>query len=377
MSYKLFVGSVPGNAKSGDLLSLFRSHANVTKVKLAMDNKKKLCKGHGFVVCASQKDLDQLLQVRDKLFYRERLISLREFQKGSKLIENRVEFNRRRIFVGNVPRDSEAEDLAKIFSVHGEIEKIYLVAKEGLDGFRYGYVVYKSVDSADQVISISDTFFLKNAQLRVELYGGKNSNRIKPKRDEFAQENKGSSSGDLDLEEMDQIEAKASPTKSNRPPPLTFDHSTTLYENQSALSRSNKFTAFESPFLKHQSPLLRPLDAPFRDRVRSKVMSRGNHGVGLKTVIEEPFFRTLSWKGPGRPRQRTEPILKNARGLAEAESGGRADRFFENQAPSYFLDDSLLDRIDQNHSIENTRFNMAIRPASSHRGPSSLQNNLS
>ena len=377
MSYKLFVGSVPGNAKSGELLSLFRAHANVIKVKLAMDNKKKLCKGHGFAVCASDKDLEQLLQVRDKLFYRERLISLREFQKGSKLIENRVEFNRRRIFVGNVPRDSEAEDLAKIFSVHGEIEKIYLVAKEGLDGFRYGYVVYKSVDSADKVISISDNFFLKNIQLRVELYGGKNSNRIKPKREELAEEKKDSSSGDFDFGSWPQKEAQASPTNPKRPPPLMCDLSTTLNEDLSARTRGNRLSSFESPFLQHQSPLLRPFDAPTRERVRTKVMSRGNYGAGLETVIEEPFFRDIGGISVARPRQRTEPTIVKAQGLSDAEFYDPTDCLFENQTASYFLEDTLLDKIDRNHSHANTRFNKVNRPPNSNVGRNLLQINLS
>jgi RNA recognition motif-containing protein len=351
----------------------------VTKVKLAMDNKKKLCKGHGFIVCASQKDLDQLLQTRDKLFYRERLISLREFQKGSKLIENRVEFNKRRIFVGNVPRDSEAEDLAKIFSVHGEIEKIYLVAKEGLEGLRYGYVVYKSVESADRVISISDTFFLKDSRLRVELYGGKNSNRIRPKREEPFHGRNGSSSGDLDLEDRDQIEAKASPANTKRPPPLSFDLSTTLNENLSALTKSNRISAFESPFLKHQSPLLRPFDVPLRDRVRSKVMSRGHHGIGLETVIEEPIFRDQGGVISGRPRQRTEPVLKKTHGTADAdvEIWDPANNCNENKTANYFLEGSLLNKIRSNHSDGNTRFNIASRPANSNNGRNSVQNLLS
>jgi RNA recognition motif-containing protein len=376
MSYKLFVGSVPGNAKSGELLSLFRAHANIVKVKLAMDNKKKLCKGHGFVVCASDQDLDQLLQVRDKLFYRERLISLREFQKGSKLIENRVEFNKRRIFVGNVPRDSEAEDLAKIFSVHGEIEKIYLVAKEGLDGFRYGYVVYKSVQSADKVISISDNFSLNNTQLRVELYGGKNSNRIKQKKEEFADGCRDSSPEEPDLEAGDQKEATSSLMNTKRPPPLNSDFSTTLNEDLSSHYRSNRLSSFESPILNHQSPLFRPFEVPFRERVRSKVLSRGNYGVGLETVIEEPFFRFGN--DATRPRQRTEPsLIKAPDGLAATEFFNPSNQLFESQTTSYFLEDAMLDHIERNHSSTNTRFNLVRLPPNSNFGRYSHQNNLS
>ena len=136
MPHKLFIGSIPGDTDAADLLSLFRKHANVIKVTLAFEKKKKktaLCKGYGFALCHSEADLQTLLSLKGRLFYRDRQISLREFQVGSQLRDNRLAFNMRRIFVGNVPDGTTVKDLESLFSSFGDIANIYFVKGDESD----------------------------------------------------------------------------------------------------------------------------------------------------------------------------------------------------------------------------------------------------
>lgn len=183
MPHKLFIGSIPGDTDADDLLSLFRQHANVINVTLAYEKKNKtaLCKGYGFALCPSEADLQALLSLKDQLFYRDRLISLREFQVGSQLRENRLAFNMRRIFVGNVPDGINVKDLESLFSSFGDIANIYFVKGDQSDGARFGYIVYQDIEAAQRVLASKQRFFIRRQQLRVEEFGGKRAFALKQK----------------------------------------------------------------------------------------------------------------------------------------------------------------------------------------------------
>ena len=181
MPHKLFIGSIPGDTDAADLLSLFRKHANVIKVTLAFEKKKKtaLCKGYGFALCHSEADLQTLLSLKGRLFYRDRQISLREFQVGSQLRDNRLAFNMRRIFVGNVPDGTTVKDLESLFSSFGDIANIYFVKGDESDDARFGYVVYQEIEAANRALASKDKFYIRRQLLRVEEFGGKRAFALK------------------------------------------------------------------------------------------------------------------------------------------------------------------------------------------------------
>jgi RNA recognition motif-containing protein len=183
MPPKIFIGSIPGDTNPEDLLRLLRQHATVIRVSLAFEKKKKasLCKGYGFALCQSEADLQALLSLKDRLYYRDRLISLREFEVGSQLREHRLAFNMRRIFVGNVPEATSIEALHGVFARFGAINNIYFVKGDQVDGCRFGYVVYEEVEAARRALDSREGFFIGPQLLRVEEFGGKRAFVLKQK----------------------------------------------------------------------------------------------------------------------------------------------------------------------------------------------------
>ena len=179
MSFKIFLGSIPGDVDSSELLEMLRKHTDVVRLKLEYQkkNNKKVCKGYGFAVLESRNDVDRLLGKQEDLFFKDRLVSVREFQSGNDLKENRFEFNARRIFVGNVPQSVDENGVKDFFSKYGAIENIYFVKKNEDNDTKYGYIVFKSSSSAQDILSISSPFILEKNILRVEEFGGRRSNQ--------------------------------------------------------------------------------------------------------------------------------------------------------------------------------------------------------
>ena len=179
MSFKVFVGSIPGDARVDELLRIFSAYARVVRVKLAFERKKNLCKGYGFVFCASRVDRERLLSSQGCVVFRDRSLSLREFQAGNLLRENRIAFNNRRIFVGNIPEFASTEQLRACFSVFGPIENIYLIKSEVPEEKKYGYVVFRREGSAKQALDSGSKIEVCNSRLRVEEFNGKRAYILK------------------------------------------------------------------------------------------------------------------------------------------------------------------------------------------------------
>lgn len=175
-AYRVFIGCIPGDSQASDLVDMLGQHARVASVKLAMDKNsrdKDYCLGYGFAVCQSKEDMLKLLERANQIQYRGRYITLREYKVGSKLKEDKKRFNLRRLFIGNVPQATAAEELRKIFEKYGDIENIYFVDQSVQQSFKYGYVVFHDESSAIKALNEKINVYIGNSRLRVEQFGGK------------------------------------------------------------------------------------------------------------------------------------------------------------------------------------------------------------
>ena len=128
--FKVFIGCIPGDSDVQELTDLLLQHARIKEVNLSTDRNqqnREFCKGFGFVVCATIDDVNKLLDLSNKISYKGRFITLRKFMVGSRLKDDKSRFNKRRIFVGNVPSKTPVDEVKKLFEKYGEIENIYYV----------------------------------------------------------------------------------------------------------------------------------------------------------------------------------------------------------------------------------------------------------
>ena len=134
---------------------------------------KEYCLGYGFAVCQAKEDMDALLAQANQIRYKGRYITLREYKVGSKLKEDKKQFNQRRLFIGNVPQNIKALELREVFAKYGRIENIYFVDQSVQQNYKYGYVVFHDESSANKVLNEKVTICVGNTRLRVESFGGK------------------------------------------------------------------------------------------------------------------------------------------------------------------------------------------------------------
>ena len=176
---RVFIGCITGNSSSQELVALLSNFAKVQGVMLASERNpqgNEYCLGYGFAVCNSREDVDALLAQSNKLSYRGRFITLREYKVGSKLKEDKKKFNLRRLFIGNVPQTTSSAEIAEIFSKYGKIENVYFVNKDKDQSYKYGYIVFLDQKAAESAISDPAGFQIGTFKLRVEFFGGKRAN---------------------------------------------------------------------------------------------------------------------------------------------------------------------------------------------------------
>lgn len=176
--YRVFIGCIPGDSCEVELTELLSEYARIEKVSLAFDvnkHNKQYCLGYGFVVCASKEDKRILISHANDVCYRGRFITLREYKSGRRLKEDKLDFNLRRVFIGNIPSHATNASLEKLFSRYGEVETIYSVDQTSKKHFKFGYVVFYDKESAALTIRNKNEFTFGGYTLRLEYFNGKNN----------------------------------------------------------------------------------------------------------------------------------------------------------------------------------------------------------
>ena len=360
MVHKIFIGSIPGDADPDKLLEMLKKHADVQKVKLEYQKKNgvKICKGFGFAVCSSQKEVSKLLQNQANLFFRDRLVSLRQFQAGDQLKENRVDFNVRRIFVGNVPESTKETQIKDIFSPHGQIENVYFVKNSESDGNKYGYIVFTDPASASSALSASTPFLLEGNPLRVEEFGGKRANWAKAKKEK---------EGDPDqptTHKGPEIELASPPDSVSKDKPSKESSKTQvkeIYPNAEEVSSSPRdgsesklFLGFASPSFSQKSE--EEKRGPFLLVSKSYKIISQSISEGAKPQTNGPRkegYREITV-------EQDSAIIKLTAEDSKCVKEGQVSRV---QPDSSRDQTDLIRNIAFNHWPENLRFSFSFRPA--------------
>lgn len=172
----MFVGCIPGNTVASELLELFNKYVPVESVSLALDTNSDLtefCLGYGFAVCQTRAAIDFLVSLSGKITYRNRQITLREYKVGSRLKHEKSNFNRRRLFIGDIPSRVAVSALRDIFSQFGPLSNLYLVDQSTSQPLKYGYAIFQHENAATLALKECRNFELEGRKIRVEAFTGR------------------------------------------------------------------------------------------------------------------------------------------------------------------------------------------------------------
>lgn len=178
-SAKLFVVSLPADAKTEELTNILRTYAEVNSVTLAWGKSpqgKKHSLGYGFVICTDVQNAQKLLNLSKKIKYKSRSLIFKEFKTGKKLKTEKSGFYFRRIFVHNISLKTNDKELGNFFSKYGPVEAAYVVDSPGPKRALFGFVVFKYEEDVANLLSLPNCFHLNGHSVRIQKYLGKKAN---------------------------------------------------------------------------------------------------------------------------------------------------------------------------------------------------------
>lgn len=139
--YKMFVGCIPGTASDEEILTVLLEFGDIKSLKLERRKNNK-CSGYGYATVSCKQTYEKLLQSKPQ--FGDRQLSVLPFLEKKDLVKSQLKFNKRRIVVAQLPKNTTENDLQEHFQVFGEIEKTFIVHNENDTSLLpYGHVVFK------------------------------------------------------------------------------------------------------------------------------------------------------------------------------------------------------------------------------------------
>lgn len=180
---KVFIGCLPGDCDRQELTALIEQYAAIKKLALVTNKNasgQTYCKGYGFAICHSLTDLEALAALDGRIYYRDRPLNFRKYKTGSSLTEEREAFNRRRVFVGNIPVHLHEYQVADLLTRFGAIKKVYFIANASDKRLKFGYAVFHHEATVQRILSTNPRIKTCGVTLRIESFGGKKSPEEQP-----------------------------------------------------------------------------------------------------------------------------------------------------------------------------------------------------
>eukprot|EP00466_Bigelowiella_natans_P008213 jgi/Bigna1/147099/aug1.129_g21807 len=117
------------------------------------------------------KKLDQIIPTSNTGYFRPKFelgYAPEELKIREQLVSPRVK--KRSIFVGNLPLEFKTQDLIKLVKPYGELENCFvcLGEKAQLEGWRYGFAIFKSLEGAQRCYMELNSVTMNGQNLIVE-----------------------------------------------------------------------------------------------------------------------------------------------------------------------------------------------------------------
>lgn len=144
---EIFIGGLPNNTDDESLSELLSRYTKINELNVKRRNNKKTKKCLGYAIAkVDQSKAHKLIEVA-YLNYKDRRISLTKNLKGKELEDFQKKFAKRRLFIKDLPKDTEPEFLQKTFSRFGPLDSFYIRGQPGTD-LKLGVVIFKERKSA-------------------------------------------------------------------------------------------------------------------------------------------------------------------------------------------------------------------------------------
>lgn len=155
--YKVFLGSLHPSIQFYEIVYLLRKKGfDVELNREKSRTKKRFC----VLNLTSPEQYQALLTDRHKVhFIRDHKIEVEMFLEGDLQIPKNEDLMKRKIYVGNLPRNISDQELQQFFSQYGSVKAAYVKNRKSKKTFRFGFVEFFNKNSASKIMELKKVPF--------------------------------------------------------------------------------------------------------------------------------------------------------------------------------------------------------------------------
>jgi RNA recognition motif-containing protein len=139
---KVFIGCLPAKTSPQEIESYFADFCSLSKLKIKYRSNN-ICAGYGHFMAHFKSNREKEALYSTRHYYQGRNLECRPYLTGQSLSNYQAEFNKRRVYVGNLPPFYNDLLLFELFSGFGTVERAYIANNPDKDGKIFGFVIFK------------------------------------------------------------------------------------------------------------------------------------------------------------------------------------------------------------------------------------------
>lgn len=158
--YRLFIGSIPGEATEQDLYEFFLQFGQISMIHVPKKAGNQVNAGYCKLTCANQTTVDEL--VNNTVTFRGRKLEIRPHLSDHALAKFKQNYNLKRVYIYNVkPYLSDSQIKIAFTNKIGPVETAYCIRNINLQVKRsniplFGYVLFKNEADAEKALLIEN-----------------------------------------------------------------------------------------------------------------------------------------------------------------------------------------------------------------------------
>jgi len=161
---KIFIGCLPADFLEKDLYDYFSSFCRISPITVKYRSNK-VCSGHGTFFCLESHKLDFLLNRIH--FFKNRCLEVRKNLEGEQHLVYQEEFNKRRLYIQNLPDDVKDIEIIRTFQKIAPVERAYKANRPDKFGNHFGFVILKEKKHSNLVLSTQ--VYLGGRELKIKM----------------------------------------------------------------------------------------------------------------------------------------------------------------------------------------------------------------
>ena len=149
---KLFLGGIPGKIDKPHLIRFLKKIPGIFRIEIPIKKSKKITRGFAHLYIDTERNYNKIL-AKKTLSYEDRILHIKPFLEGKDLQKIRDEYEKRKLYVNEIPLSWNKQRLFEEMSNLGKITDAYIIQNpESTQSMGFGYVEFKDAWLAQKIL---------------------------------------------------------------------------------------------------------------------------------------------------------------------------------------------------------------------------------